>query len=251
MLNVKEVMEMKTVKEISYLTGVTVRSLQYYDKIDLLKPASYTDVGYRLYDDACLEKLQQILLFKELEFSLADIKEIINHPEFDKCKALEQQMLLLKLKRERLDKMIDLIEHIKSIGVDSMSFVVFDKKKIEQYSMEARKMWENTKEYKEFEEKNKDRSAEDERLMNIEIMEIFKEFGNVKNENPASEKVQELVMKLQTYITNNFFECTNEILLALGKTYVSGNEFTENIDKAGGSGAADFVYEAIKTYCQK
>ena len=80
---------MMTVNEVSKLAGVSIRTLQYYDKIGLLKPAEYTESGYRLYDDTALERLQQILLFKELEFPLKDIKEIIMSPDFDKKKALD------------------------------------------------------------------------------------------------------------------------------------------------------------------
>ena len=80
---------MMTVKEVSRLTGVSIRTLQYYDRIGLLHPAEYTESGYRLYDDASLERLQQILLFREMEFSLKDIKEIISSPGFDRSKALE------------------------------------------------------------------------------------------------------------------------------------------------------------------
>ena len=81
---------MKTVNEVSKLTGVSIRTLQYYDKIGLLKPAEYTESGYRLYDDAALERLQQILLFRELEFPLKDIKDIVTRSDFDKRLALEE-----------------------------------------------------------------------------------------------------------------------------------------------------------------
>ncbi len=90
---------MRTVHEVSALTGVSIRTLQYYDKIGLLHPTEYTEAGYRLYDDAALETLQQILLFRELEFPLKDIKEIIGSPDFDRSKALGQQIELLKLKK--------------------------------------------------------------------------------------------------------------------------------------------------------
>lgn len=83
---------MKTVNEVSKLTGVSIRTLQYYDKIGLLKPAEYTESGYRLYDDAALERLQQILLFRELEFPLKDIKDIVTRSDFDKRLALDQQI---------------------------------------------------------------------------------------------------------------------------------------------------------------
>lgn len=100
---------MRTVHEVSKLTGVSIRTLQYYDKIGLLHPTEYTESGYRLYDDADLEKLQQILLFRELEFPLKEIQRIISRPNFDKNKALEQQITLLELKKERLVNLICII----------------------------------------------------------------------------------------------------------------------------------------------
>ena len=88
---------MMTVKEASRLTGISIRTLQYYDKLGLL-PAMRTESGYRLYDDAALERLQQILLFRELEFPLRDIRTILDNPNFDRRKALRQQIELLTLK---------------------------------------------------------------------------------------------------------------------------------------------------------
>ena len=108
---------MMTVNEVSKLTGVSIRTLQYYDKIGLLHPAKYTEAGYRLYNDAALETLQQILLFRELEFPLKDIKEIISRPDFDRSKALEQQIKLLTLKKEHIENLIDLAKGIKLLGV--------------------------------------------------------------------------------------------------------------------------------------
>ena len=90
----------RSVNEVSKLTGVSIRTLQYYDTIGLLKPDGYTASGYRLYDDTALERLQQILLFKELEFPLKEIKRIIDAPDFDRDKALSQQIELLTMKKE-------------------------------------------------------------------------------------------------------------------------------------------------------
>ena len=98
---------MMTVNEVSKLTGVSVRTLQYYDTIGLLKPSGYTEAGYRLYDDTALERLQQILLFKELEFPLKEIKEIMESPDYDRSKALEQQIQLLTLKKENIKEMAE------------------------------------------------------------------------------------------------------------------------------------------------
>ena len=114
---------MMTVNEVSKLTGVSIRTLQYYDKIGLLHPAKYTEAGYRLYNDAALETLQQILLFRELEFPLKDIKEIISRPDFDRSKALEQQIKLLTLKKEHIENLIDLAKGIKLLGVRKLGFI--------------------------------------------------------------------------------------------------------------------------------
>ena len=107
---------MMTVNEVSKLAGVSIRTLQYYDTIGLLKPAEYSESGYRLYDDTDLERLQQILLFRELEFPLKEIKDIINRSDFDKKKALEQQIKLLTLKKEHLENLISFARELKNIG---------------------------------------------------------------------------------------------------------------------------------------
>ena len=120
---------MMTVNEVSKLTGVSIRTLQYYDTIGLLKPIEYTESGYRLYDDTSLERLQQILLFKELEFPLKEIKKIIDAPNFDRNKALEQQIDLLTMKKEHLENLISFARGIKGIGVKYMDFKVFDTRK--------------------------------------------------------------------------------------------------------------------------
>ena len=151
---------MMTVKEVSNLTGVSIRTLQYYDKIGLLHPAHRTQAGYRLYDDAALERLQQILLFRELEFSLEDIRKILKNPEFDREKALEQQITLLTLKKQHLEKLIALAEKIRTTGGNVMDFNAFDTQKIKEYAERAKKEWGETTEYQEFEAKNARRTAE-------------------------------------------------------------------------------------------
>lgn len=242
---------MRTVHEVSKLAGVSIRTLQYYDKIGLLHPAKYTESGYRLYDDMALEKLQQILLFRELEFSLKDIKAIMDNPNFDRRKALEQQIALLTLKKEHLENLIDLARGIKDIGVNKMDFTAFDTSKIDEYAAQAKALWGNTPEYREFEEKNKNRTAQEEQTISTQMMGIFAEFGTMLELAPSAEKVQAQVKKLQDFITDNFYNCSNEILYSLGNMYVGGGDFTENIDKAGGKGTAEFVFKAITIYCNK
>jgi DNA-binding transcriptional MerR regulator len=142
---------MMTVNEVSKVTGVSIRTLQYYDRIGLLHPADYTGAGYRLYDDTALERLQQILLFRELQFSLKEIRAIIDSPDFDRDKALEQQIQLLKLRKDRLDNLILFARGIKEAGVKHMNFSVFDTDKIDEYAARAKESWGKTSEYKEFE----------------------------------------------------------------------------------------------------
>ena len=240
---------MMTVKEVSKLAGVSIRTLQYYDSIGLLKPAEYTEAGYRLYDDTALERLQQIMLFKELEFPLKEIKEIIDAPGFDRKKALEQQIELLTLKKEHLENLISFARNIKENGVKNMDFSAFDNSKIEEYEKRAKEQWGSTAAYKEYEHKSKDRTKENQNEINKEFMQLFYEFGKIKDSDPASEQVQNQVKKLQDFITDNYYNCTKEILSGLGQMYSAGGEFTENIDKAGGEGTAEFTAKAISIFC--
>ena len=240
---------MMTVNEVSKLTGVSVRTLQYYDTIGLLKPSGYTEAGYRLYDDASLVRLQQILLFKELEFPLKEIKGIIDAPDFNRKKALQHQIELLTMKKEHLENLIDFARGLKLLGVRKVDFKVFDTKKIDEYSKRAKEQWGKTPEYKEYERKKQNMSDEDELAMVDEFMQIFAEFGQMMALEPSDEEVQVQVKKLQDYITEHFYTCTKEILNGLGKMYSAGGEFTENIDRAGGSGTAVFTAKAIEVYC--
>ncbi len=129
-----------------------------------------------------------------------------------------------------------------------MSFDAFDRRKIDAYSAEAKKNWGTTDAWKEFEQKAAGRSKEDEIALGVGIMNIFEEFGQIKDGSPESEEAQVLVKKLQNYITDNFYTCTDEILESLGQMYAGGEEMTRNIDKVGGEGTAVFANEAIEAY---
>ncbi len=240
---------MMTVNEVSKMAGVSIRTLQYYDRISLLKPAGYTEAGYRLYDDAALERLQQILLFRELEFPLKVIRTIVDNPEFDREEALEQQIELLMLKKERLENLIAYAREIKDTGGKRMDFSVFDNSKVEEYAQKAKEKWGGTAEYREYEDKAAGRTKEEEKQTGTEFMKLFAKMGEIKNEAPDSEPAQALVMEIQTFITEHYYKCDEKILLSLGQAYAAGGEFTENIDKVGGAGTGAFACEAIKVYC--
>ncbi len=132
-----------------------------------------------------------------------------------------------------------------------MDFSAFDTAKIDEYAKKAKEQWGNTDAYKEYEKKAEGRSKEDTASMMEEFMGIFTEFGKIKDLAPESADAQAMVQKLKAYITNHFYNCTNDILSGLGKAYASGNEFTTNIDKAGVTGTAAFTSKAIEYYCGK
>ena len=130
-----------------------------------------------------------------------------------------------------------------------MDFKAFDRSKIEEYSRQAKELYGNTPEYKEMTEKQKNRTDEDEKLIAYRFMLLFKEAGEIKDTDPASPAAQELVKRIQGYITENMYTCTDQILRCLGNMYSAGGEFTKNIDEYGGEGTAVFVDNAIQIYC--
>ncbi len=132
----------------------------------------------------------------------------------------------------------------------SMDFTVFDTKKTDEYFKRAKEQWGKTPEYKEFKEKANNWTDEEQQMIINEFMQIFVEFGQMMSLEPSDNKVQLQVKKLQDYISEHFYYCTKEILRSLGKMYAGGGEFTENIDKAGGEGAANFSSKAIELYCK-
>ena len=243
---------MKTVHEVSKLAGISVRTLHHYDAIGLLSPTTTTEAGYRLYDEEALERLQCILLFKELEFPLKDIKEILDSPNFERSKALEQQIELLTMKKEHLENLINLARGIQATGVKKiMDFKAFDTKKMDDYAKQAKESYGSSPAYKEFEEKSKGRSKEQEKSISIGMMNIFADIGKMLSLEPSDEAVQAKVAELRAYITEHFYNCTPEILSGLGQMYAAGGEMTENINNYSGEGTAEFTAEAIRIYCQK
>lgn len=240
---------MKTVNEVSKLTGVSVRTLHHYDAIGLLKPAQVTKAGYRLYDDTALKRLQSILIFRELQFPLKEIKTILDHPAFDAAEALEQQIKLLELQKKHIEELISFAREIQDKGVSEMKFNAFSKSEIDQYTEEIKRKWSSTQAYKEFEEKTKQKTEFEQKETVDRLLNLFTEIGKLKQLQPADKAVQEKISMLQKFITDNYYTCTNEILIGLSQMYVSDERFKHNIDKAGGEGNAEFVKQAITVYC--
>ena len=241
---------MKTVKEVSHLTGVSVRTLHHYDAIGLLKPTQVTQAGYRLYDDAALGQLQTILLFRELQFPLKDIKAMLSASDFDPMAALDDQIRLLQLRREHLDRLIDHARSIQKTGVMNMNFKAYDTKKLDAYAAEAKQRWGRTDAWRESQEKAKGKTREDQAAEADGLMDIFRRLGQLRQGDPASPEAQALIAELRQYICDHYYNCTNQILFGLGQMYAAGDEMNENIDHAGGAGTGDFARRAIEVSCK-
>ena len=242
-----------SVKEFAELTGVSVRTLHYYDEINLLKPAEIDENnGYRFYDRTALERMQEILFYRELDFPLKSICEILSSPDYDKQKALSEQKKLLILKKERLERIISAIDNAEESEAIMKALNNNDYEAArKQYESEAKERWGKTEAYKEHTEKTKDYSKDKWQSVTDGLDSIFGEFAEcMKGGNaPDSETAKALAEKLQKHITDNFYTCTNEILLGLGQMYVCDERFTQNIDKHG-VGTAEFVNKAIIEYCK-
>ena len=240
---------MLTVNEVSKLTGVSVRSLHHYDAIGLLKPAKVTEAGYRLYGDDELKRLHNILMFRELQFPLKQIKAILDSSDFDQKEALAQQIKLLELQLEHTQELISFARRLQEEGVKEMDFKAFDKKEIEQYEQEIRERWGGTESYDEYQQKVKGRTDKEQEEIGSQLMLLFAEIGKLRRDSPTGQLVQEKVAGIQKFITEHYYHCTDEILRGLGKLYVCDERMKQNIDKAGGDGTAEFVSQAIAAYC--
>lgn len=176
---------MRTISQVTELTGISTRTLQYYDEIGLLKPSELTQSGYRLYDDEASQKLQQILFFKELGFKLKEIKEILQKPDFDRIKAFKEQKELLLLKRNRTDRLIQLLSRLEK-GEQCMSFKEFDLsdyiKALEDFKNNSTdnvvKHWGSVENFDMFIQRIKDGEAEVAKL-------AIKQFGSVEKYTEA------------------------------------------------------------------
>lgn len=240
---------MKTVKEVALLTGVSVRTLHHYDAIGLLKPTRVTEAGYRLYDDGALGRLQTILLLRELQFPLKQIKTILESPEFDPEAALEQQIAMLELQRQRLDALIAHARQIQKTGGINMDFSAFDKTELDAYAAEAKKKWGGTDAYRECQQKTAGQTKAAQKADAEALMAVFTRFGAIRGTDPGGPQAQALAAELQRFITEHYYTCTPQILGSLGQMYTADERMKQNIDAAGGSGTAEFVQQVLEIYC--
>jgi hypothetical protein len=276
---------MRTVKDVSEITGVSIRTLRYYDEIGLLKPTELTEAGYRLYDNKALEKLQEIMFFRELEIPLIDIKKIMDNPNYDKERALLAQKSLLEQKRNRLNGIIELITDVMK-GVNTMSFGVFNNEEAQKMvnhtlsCMSKKSLDEQVQKYGSMEKYKEylisgfanERATADllkwygskEKVMEAvmqstgsveeikqgqdENAKIYKQFMAAKEAGNMDMAHSAVEMLAENYKTMFMLDNARNILIDLAKEYSSNEKLAEVTDKQYGAGCADYIANAIKIY---
>jgi DNA-binding transcriptional MerR regulator len=240
-----------SISETAKLLGVSVRTLHYYDEIGLLAPSETTDAGYRFYGEEAIAKLQQILFFRELEFSLKDIADMLSRPDYDKTPALEKRRELLLLQRQHIDTLLALVDE--TMGGNTMNQKKTTAADIraakEKYAAETAERWGKTDAYKESQERHAAYSENDEVAIAEDANAIFAAFAANMDKAPDAPEVQALVKRWQDHITKYHYTCSKEILSCLGQMYVADARFTENLNRFG-DGNAQFMSDAIAVYCK-
>ncbi|GAA0382245.1 MerR family transcriptional regulator [Bacillus horti] len=243
------------VREVADLVGTSVRTLHHYDEIGLLTPKETTDAGYRLYSNEDLELLQQILFFRELDFPLKKIKEIISSPTFNRQQALELHRKMLLDKRKQIDQMIQTID--KTIMYTKGEIQMSNKEKFEgfdlssnPYEQEARERWGD-----ETVEKSKaalnSMTKDEQKALGEQMNSIYRDLASVRHTSPESEEAQEAIKKWYDFLNSGKIghHYSLEAFQGLGQMYVDDERFTKNIDQFG-SGLALFMRDAMAVFAE-
>lgn len=249
-MNEKQLMTVHTVAE---KTGITVRTLHYYDEIGLLPPTNVSESKYRLYSAEDLERLQQILFFREAGFGLKEIRQILSAPSYSKRTALKNQIKILKEKQKRTDTIIRLIEE-KLAGETESDFSAFKETALrslqESYRREVLEQWGKTDAFRQFA-----KNARGNNNFNTKLEEAAKSiFSGIflhMNQSPDSPQVQALIHLWRNTITENFYDCTIPIFRCLGQMYISDDRFFKTIAGYGDSRLPDFISRAVTVYCDR
>ncbi len=242
------------IKVVADMASVSVRTLHHYDHIGLLRPASVSASGYRLYAEGDLVRLQQILFLRELGFSLEGIREIIDAPGFDRKEALRAHRRLLLEKRKRLDRLIESVDRtIESVeeGIPMKGkkmFEGFDESKIEEYREEVRAKYSKKTVDESFERTSKYTKA-DWGAIKGEMDEIERGMAAAMGRDPSDAAVQGLIDRHFRLINERFYTCTPEIFRGLGHLYVSDDRFTAHYDEIR-PGLAVFMRGAMDVYAR-
>ncbi|WP_416149843.1 MerR family transcriptional regulator [Salipaludibacillus sp. HK11] len=238
------------VKEVADLVGISVRTLHHYDEIGLLVPEETTLSGYRMYSKENLERLQQILFFRELGFPLKKIKKILESPTFDRLEALVLQREMLKNKREKLDQMMETIDQTIRYQKGEMTMTNEEKFKgfdfsNNPYEQEARERWGDETVDKYNKKMNQMSSLKQEELQD-QCNAIYRKLALIREYSPGSNEAQALIGEW-FHLINTFGNYSLDAFKGLGQMYVADQRFTDNIDQYG-EGLAVFMSEAMTIY---
>ena len=246
MISVKQ-----TIKEVSKACNVSVRTLHHYDQIGLLSPSERTDAGYRLYGEAELIRLQQILFFRELDFSLKEIKILLDLPGFNLLEALRKHRSLLLLKKERITRLISLTNQILE-GEAQMDFKILDNQEIstmkDQYRKEVEQRWKDTSTYKKYHERTRTYTKEVWKEIERKMQNFFQELNCLKPRTPDDPVVQEWLEKYRSFIDEYFYPCSKDTLIQLSELYISDERFQQFIDREG-DGLSTYLHQIITFAC--
>lgn len=238
------------VKELADIASVSVRTLHHYDSIGLLKPSIDSENGYRNYTDDDISKLQQILFFRQFNFKLTQIKEIMECSEYDKVEALEVQKTILLKEQKRLQDVVALID--KTIKTERGEMTMTNEEKFKgvdfshnSYESEARERW-GSEAVDKSNEKLKEMGT---KTAEEKFDEIFTDLAEIRHLDPSSEEAQESIQKWYDFL-NTMGEYSLEMFKGLGDMYVEDERFTKNINKYG-DGLAEFMQRAMTAYYEK
>ncbi|RRJ63192.1 MerR family transcriptional regulator [Paenibacillus oralis] len=234
-----------TVKDIVQITGITGRTLHYYDRIHLFKPTHLTEKGYRLYDRSSLEKLQTILFLKELDFSLKEIADILKLTKQEQKQILKKQRQTLLSKKQRLETIMAALEEYVS-GNDISNLQIFSSSLPlkEQYANEARFVYGETEAYKVFNETLEKLSPDEKEERFSSMEEIFKQIASRIHQDPSSDEVQRLIEEWKKNLMQ-LMPCDAELLACIANTYKFDARFKNYFNQYSNEDLADFLYSAI------
>jgi DNA-binding transcriptional MerR regulator len=244
-----------TVSRLARLAGVSVRTLHYYDQVGLLKPSAQTAAGYRLYGEADLLRLQQILLFKELDFSLADIRRALDDPGFDPVQALQRHRRLLEERRLRLERLLHTIDRtLATLTEDHMTltdeelYEGFTKEQIERYPRQAAEMYDPAL-VKLANERVRKMSKAQWAAVKAEGDQVTRSLAGLMGRDPADPQVQALIARHYAWV-EHFYPVSAEIYRGLGQLYTSHPEFRATYDRYA-KDLADFMQAAMEVYARQ
>ena len=242
----------RTVGHVADLAKVSARTLHHYDEIGLVRPSARTDAGYRLYDDGDLERLQQVLFYRELGFRLDDIRGLMTAPDFDRGRALREQRRLLRARAAQVERMLAAVDaaidaHEKGTPMNSQDmFEVFGDFDPSEYEDEVRERWGDTEAYRQSVERTSRYTKEDWQRAQAEADEVARRFATLmeRGEPATGEDAIATAEAHRRHIGDRFYDCSHEMHAGLGEMYVADQRFTEYWDRYA-PGLARYVRDAI------